>query len=57
MKMVEMPHTKKDALEAIDTINGYLDMLDYAGIFVDNELNEIELAMSILEEYVKNVEE
>jgi len=57
MKMVEMPHTKKDALEAIDTINSYLDMFDYAGIFVDNELDEIELAMSILEEYIKNVEE
>ena len=57
MKMVEKPHTKKDALEAVDTINGYIDMLSYAGVFVDNELNEIEVAMSVLEEYVKNVEE
>lgn len=57
MKMIEMPHTKKDALEAIDIINGYIDMLDYAGVFVDNELNEIEVAMSILEKYVKNVKE
>lgn len=57
MKMIEMPHMKKDALEAIETINGYLDMLDYAGVFLDGELDEIEVAMSILEEYVNNVEE
>lgn len=55
--MIEMPHTKRDALEAIDTINGYLDMFNYVGIFVGNELDEIELAMSILEEYVNNVKE
>ncbi len=57
MKLVEKPFTKEDAVEALETIDTYVDMLDWQGIIDSDELDELTLNISILESFIRNVKE
>lgn len=54
MKLVEKPFTKEDAVKALETIDTYVDMLDWQGIIDSDELT---LNISILESFIRNVKE
>ena len=57
MKLVEKPFTKEDAIKALETIDTYVDMLDWQGIIDSDELDELTLNISILESFIRNVKE
>lgn len=57
MKLVEKPFTKEDAVKALETIDTYVDMLDWQGIIDNDELDELTLNISILESFIRNVKE
>lgn len=57
MKLVEKPFTKEDAVKALETIDSYVDMLDWQGIIDSDELDELTLNISILESFIRNVKE
>jgi hypothetical protein len=57
MKLVEKPFTKEDAVKALETIDTYVDMLDWQGIIDSDELDELTLNISILESFIRNVKE
>lgn len=57
MKLVEKPFTKEDAIKALETIDTYVDMLDWQGIIDNDELDELTLNISILESFIRNVKE
>ena len=57
MKFVEKPFTKEDAVKALETIDTYVDMLDWQGIIDSDELNELTLNISILESFIRSVKE
>ena len=57
MKLVEKPFTKEDAVKALETIDTYVDMLDWQGIIDSDELDELTLNISILESFIQNVKE
>ena len=57
MKLVEKPFTKEDAVKALETIDTYVDMLDWQGIIDNDELDELTLNISILESFLRNVKE
>lgn len=45
--------TKSDAIKAWETLDSIIDSLDYSGVFIDNELNDVEKSMAILYEFLK----
>ena len=58
MELVEkQPCTKEDAVKALETIDTYVDMLDWQGIIDSDELDELTLNISILESFIRNVKE
>lgn len=57
MKLVEKPFTKEDAIKALETIDTYVDMLDWQGIIDNDELDELTLNISILESFIRSVKE
>lgn len=57
MKLVEKSFTKEDAVKALETIDTYVDMLDWQGIIDSDELDELTLNISILESFIRNVKE
>lgn len=57
MKLVEKSFTKEDAIKALETIDTYVDMLDWQGIIDNDELDELTLNISILESFIRNVKE
>lgn len=57
VKLVEKPFTKEDAVKALETIDTYVDMLDWQGIIDSDELDELTLNISILESFIRNVKE
>lgn len=57
MKLVEKPFTKEDAVKALETIDTYVDMLDWQGVIDNDELDELTLNISILESFIRSVKE
>ena len=57
MKLVEKSFTKEDAVKALETIDTYVDMLDWQGIIDSDELDDLTLNISILESFIRNVKE
>ena len=57
MKLVEKLFTKEDAVKALETIDTYVDMLDWQGIIDSDELDDLTLNISILESFIRNVKE
>lgn len=57
MKLVEKPFTKEDAIKALETIDTYVDMLDWQGVIDNDELDELTLNISILESFIRSVKE
>ena len=55
--MVEKSFTKKDAVKALETIDTYVDMLDWQGIIDSDELDDLTLNISILESFIRSVKE
>lgn len=45
--------TKNDAVKALETLNGIIDSLDWNGVFIDDELNDVEKSMTILREFLE----
>ena len=40
------------AMNAWERLNGVIDSLDWSGVFINDELDVVEQAMSILEQYI-----
>ena len=57
MKLVEKSCTKEDAVEALETIDTYIDMLYWQGVIDSDELDELTLNISILKSFIRNVKE
>ena len=57
MKLVEKPCTKEDAVEALETIDTYVDMLYWQGVIDSDELDELTSNISILKSFIRNVKE
>ena len=57
MKLVEKSFTKEDAVKALETIDTYVDMLDWQGIIDSDELDDLTLNISILESFIRSVKE
>ena len=57
MKLVEKPRTKEDAVEALETIDTYIDMLYWQGVIDSDELDELTSNISILKSFIRNVKE
>lgn len=45
--------TKNDAVKALETLDGIIDSLDWNGVFIDDELNDVEKSMTILREFLE----
>lgn len=43
--------TKNDAVKALETLDGIIDSLDWSGVFIDDELNDVEKSITILREF------
>lgn len=48
--------TKSDALKAWETLDGIIDNLDYSGVFIDDELNDIEKSMATIQQFIEQEE-
>ena len=48
--------TKTDAVKALETLDSIIDSLDYSGVFIDDELNDVEKSMTILREFLEQEE-
>ena len=45
--------TKNDAAKALETLDGIIDSLDWSGVFIDDELNDIEKSMAIIQQFIE----
>ena len=45
--------TKNDAVKAWEILDSIIDSLDYNGVFIDDELKDVEKSMTILREFLK----
>lgn len=45
--------TKNDAVKALETLDGIIDSLDWSGVFIDDELNDIEIIQQFIEQEEK----
>lgn len=48
--------TKNDAVKALETLDGIIDSLDQSGVFIDDELNDIEKSMAIIQQFIEQEE-
>lgn len=48
--------TKNDAIKAWETLDGIIDSLDWSGVFVCNELNDIEKSMATIQQFIEQEE-
>lgn len=48
--------TKNDAIKAWETLDGIIDSLDWSGVFIDDELNDIEKSMTTILQFIKQEE-
>ena len=49
---MEMKISNEVAMNAWERLDAVIDSLDWSGVFIDDELDIIEQAMSILEQYI-----
>lgn len=47
---------KPTALKALETLDGIIDSLDWSGVFIDDELNDIEKSMAIIQQFIEQEE-
>lgn len=45
--------TKNDAVKALETLDGIIDILDWSSVFIDDELNDIEKSMAIIQQFIE----
>lgn len=45
--------TKNDAVKALEILDGIIDSLDWNGVFIDDELNDVEKSITILREFLE----
>lgn len=45
--------TKNDAVKALETLDSIIDKLDWSGVFIDDELNDIEKSMAIIQQFIE----
>ena len=45
--------TKSDAIKAWETLDGIIDNLDWSGVFIDDELNDIEKSMATIQQFIE----
>lgn len=48
--------TKNDAAKALETLDRIIDSLDWNGVFIDDELNDIEKSMAIIQQFIEQEE-
>lgn len=48
--------TKNDAIKALETLDGIIDNLDWSGVFIDDELNDIEKSMATIQQFIEQEE-
>jgi hypothetical protein len=56
MVIVARYATKNDAVKALETLDGIIDSLDWSGVFIDDELNNIEKSMAIIQQFIEQEE-
>lgn len=56
MVIVARYATKNDAVKALETLDGIIDSLDWSGVFIDDELNDIEKSMAIIQQFIEQEE-
>lgn len=44
---------KPTALKALETLDSIIDSLDWSGVFIDDELNDIEKSMAIIQQFIE----
>ena len=49
---MKMKISNEVAMNAWERLNGVVDSLDWSGVFIDDELDIVEQAMGILEQYI-----
>ena len=49
---MEMKISNEVAMNALERLDGVIDSLDWSGVFINDELDVVEQAMSILEQYI-----
>lgn len=45
--------TKNNAIKAWETLDGIIDNLDWSGVFIDDELNDIEKSMATIQQFIE----
>ena len=45
--------TKNDAVKALETLDSIIDSLDWSGVFIDDERNDIEKSMAIIQQFIE----
>ena len=45
--------TKNDAVKAWETHDSIIDSLDWSGVFIDDELNDIEKSMATIQQFIE----
>ena len=45
--------TKNDAVKALETLDSIIDSLDWSGVFIDDEPNDIEKSMAIIQQFIE----
>lgn len=45
--------TKNDAIKAWEILDSIIDSLDWSGVFIDDELNDIEKSMAIIQQFIE----
>lgn len=48
--------TKNDAIKAWETLDSIIDSLDWSGVFIDDELDDIEKSMAIIQQFIEQEE-
>lgn len=48
--------TKHDAIKAWETLDGIIDNLDWSGVFINDELNDIEKSMATIQQFIEQEE-
>lgn len=45
--------TKNDAVKAWETLDSIIDSLNWSGVFIDDELNDIEKSMATIQQFIE----
>ena len=48
--------TKSDALKALETLDGIIDSLDWSGVLIDDELNDVEKSIATIQQFIEQEE-